>query len=89
MIFGFREAPIVVDMALEATFESGKVVQAMIHVTHGDIVTRSLVYREGTTGTWLSSRGISFNGLPRNPETLVRVIGGADPINEIYTAPAI
>lgn len=93
MIFRFTDdsaSSHVLDMALEARFENGKVIQAMfIIVQRPTVLQRALVYREGITGKWLSSSGVSFNGLPKNPETLVRAVGGADPISEIYVFPAI
>ena len=93
MVFRFTEAsPIgqVIDMALEATFNDGKTVQSMfVTLQRGPMAHKALMYREGTTGKWLSSGGISFKGLPKTPESLVRVIGGADPVSEIYVLPAI
>ena len=76
-------------MALEATYPDGRKVQAM-HFTerHGVFARRHLVYRYGISGRWLNSEGISFKGLPRTPENLVRSIGRADPVDETYVVPA-
>lgn len=77
-------------MALESTFEDGRKVQAMYAmVRRGPMVQRFLVYREGTSGKWLSSEGISVSGVQRTPESLVRSIGRADPVDEKYVLPAV
>ena len=93
MVFRFSEAPAVemVDMALEATFQDGRKVQAMFVKVSRRFMPGShlaLVYREGTSGRWLSSEGISFEGAQRTPESLVRSIGRADPVDEAYVVPA-
>lgn len=78
------------NFALEATFDNGTVIQSMyIDIVRAATRQRRLVYREGESGKWLSSEGISCNGLQRTPENLVRSIGGADPIKEIYVLPAM
>lgn len=80
---------VIVDMVLDASFDGGKVVQsAYTHVRRGDFPEKLLVYREGRSGKWLRSDGISFNGDDKTPENLVRSIGGADPIEEIYVMAA-
>lgn len=93
MIFRFTTGPSgggVLDAALEATFSDGKKIQSMFMIVHnGPVSNRVLVYREGISGKWLSSEGISFNGLPRTPENLVRSVGHAEPTEEIYIIPAI
>ena len=94
MLFGFSTcgdgAPSpVIDMALEAVFEDGRIVQSMfVDIKRGASAIRVLVYREGTTGKWLHSDGISFNGLQRTPENLVRSLGYAGPCEEYYVFPA-
>lgn len=93
MIFRFTngsEACQVLDMALEATFEGGKVIQSMfVTIQRTPVRQKALMYREGTSGKWLTADGISFNGIPRTPENLVRVVGGADPTHEVYVLPAL
>lgn len=86
-----RQYPVqILDMALEATFPNGKVFQAMTAtVARGNMYYHVLVYREGTSGRWLSSEGISFKGNQRTAENLVRALGYADPISEIYVFPAV
>jgi hypothetical protein len=76
-------------MALESTFEDGSKIQAMyVMERRGPMTRRLLVYREGTSGRWLSSEGISFEGVQRTPENLVRSVGRAEPMAETYVLPA-
>jgi len=78
-------APICVDLCLEAVFEDGKIIQATtIRTTAGT----TLVYRESTSGKWLSTAGISFNGLPRTPENLIKTLGSREPVRLVYVMPA-
>ena len=72
------------DMVLEAVFDDGRVVQAMR--TRPPIEV--LMYRESRDGRWLHAEGVSFGGLPRTLENLVRSVGGADPATEVYVLPA-
>ena len=92
MMFSFSSPPIeILDMALEATFEDGHKVQAMFVLPRDRLLPGrqlSLVYREGTTGRWLRSEGISFKGEQKTPETLVKSIGRADPVDMVYVVPA-
>lgn len=93
MVFSFscggRTPPVMVDMALEALFENGSRVQAMfVYVNNGRGVQKKLLHRTGTTGRWLDSDGIPLGGQPRTPENIVRSIGGADPVEELYVMPA-
>lgn len=84
------QAAVLIDLAAEGTYPDGKKVQAMYNtVQRGTIVRRVLVYREGTTGSWRSTEGITFKGLPRTPENLLKVVGDAEPTAIIYTMPAI
>ena len=83
-----------IDMALEATFQDGRTIQSMYAMAGGrqdpsGRMRRVLVYREGAAGRWLSSEGISFEGVQRTPENLVRSVGRAEPVAEIYVLPAV
>jgi len=92
MVFRFTNSPEagqVLVMALEATFENGKVIQSMFFTISRTPRQRVLMYREGTSGKWLTADGISFNGSQRTPENLVRAVGGADPTHEVYVLPAL
>ena len=96
MVFRFSGQPQggLIDMALEATFQDGRKIQSMYAAARCQVggrmcMRRVLVYREGTTGRWLSSEGISFEGVQRTPENLVRSVGRAEPVAEIYTLPAV
>jgi hypothetical protein len=75
-------------MALEAKYSDDSIAQSMyIFIQRGHSIQKVLVYREGTTGKWLSTEGISFNGLERNPDNLIRSIGRSEPVTEIYVMP--
>lgn len=74
-----------IDLCLEARFEDGKVIQALHTDTNMGYI---LVYRESTSGRWLNSDGLAFNGLPRTPENLIRTIDQRDPVSLIYVLPA-
>ena len=93
MIFRFQNNPNaqrnhIIDMALEVTYEDGKKVQSMfIYARRGPAVQKILVYREGTSGKWLNTEGISFNGSARIPENLVRSLGRSEPVAETYVMP--
>lgn len=93
MVFRFEQSPdspgiYVIDMALEATYSDGSKVQSMyIYVRRGQAVQKTLVYRDGVSGKWLNTEGISFNGLIRTPDNLVRSIGRSEPVAEVYVMP--
>ena len=93
MVFRFTNANepqinYVVDMALEARYSDDSIVQSMyIFIQRGPSVQKILVYREGATGKWLNTEGISFNGLDRTPENLVRSMGRSEPVAEVYVMP--
>jgi hypothetical protein len=77
-------------MALEATLSSGKKIQSMyVYVRRGNSVSKVLVYREGTSGKWLNTEGISFEGKPRSPENLINILAGSDSYNEIFVLPEL
>lgn len=93
MVFRFTNANestrnYVVDMALEARYSDTSIVQSMyVFINRGQSIQKILVYREGTTGKWLNTEGISFNGLDRTPENLVRSMGRSEPVAEVYVMP--
>lgn len=99
MVFRFtdrRPQGVLIDMALEATFQDGRKIQSMYATVGGQrdplgrvCMRRVLVYREGVAGRWLSSEGISFEGVQRTPENLVRSVGRAEPVAETYVLPAV
>lgn len=93
MVFRFTQSSepprnYVIDMALEVRYSDDSIVQSMyIFIQRGQSIQKILVYREGTTGKWLNTEGISFNGLDRTPDNLVRSMGRSEPVAEVYVMP--
>lgn len=93
MVFSFTQGQqgpsrFVINMALEAKYSDNSIVQSMyVFIQRGPSIQKVLVYREGATGKWLNTEGISFNGLERTPENLVRSMGRSEPIAEVYVMP--
>ena len=76
--------------ALEAVFSDGRVIQ-VINTLAGDSSGRNVrtvfAFREGRTGKWRDSAGLSMDGKPRTLENIARAIAKAEPDSEMYVFP--